>query len=679
MADRERELEARIAALEEENRRLRAGLFSPAGGETVHAPAPFREVFDDAQRTVNRYFRDIRADPSRGTIEIGGERYVLMRAASLSYGFLNAIRKLYADRGDAEAFHIGRTLLFDLAHIIGMQDARNFHRRMNLTDPVARLSAGPVHFAYAGWAFVDLLPDCSPTPDEDFFLRYHHPFSFESDSWLRDGKTSELPVCVMSAGYSSGWCEESFGIPLSATEIACKAKGDGSCTFVMAPPGRLREHVRRVMADATEEARRAVIGAIPTLFERKDVEERLREALDRAEAASETKSLFLANMSHEIRTPLTGLLGMSELLLLDDLSDEQRSFAETIHESGRALLDILNDILDFSKIEAGKLSITVAPCSIRDVIRDVTDVLRARVDAKGLVLSVEIDGTVPPHVVADPMRLRQIVFNLAGNAVKFTDRGTITIRARWDEPSNLLIEVEDTGIGIDPTRIEMLFELFTQADSSDARRFSGTGLGLSISKRLVHLMGGEIGARGDPGAGSTFWFSIPAPRTEGPLGPSAEAKPVRLRFDAQVLLVEDDRIARYVVEKMLQESGCRVDTVPDGRSAIAAVGAGNYDAVLLDCQMPIMDGYEATARIRQLEGSGRHTPIIAMTASVMQGQQERCRAAGMDDFLGKPIDLPRLQAALARWIEPLAPAAPPRPGESTNPRNPDPAAGFDPP
>ncbi|MHC4449263.1 MAG: hybrid sensor histidine kinase/response regulator [Planctomycetota bacterium] len=653
MTDRHKELEVRIAELEEENRRLRAGLFSPAGGDTVRVPEQFRELFALAQQTVDSYFRDIRADPSRGTIEIGGERYVLLRAASLSYGFLHAIRKLYADRGDAEAFHIGRTLLFDMAHIIGIQDAREFHRKMGLTDPVAKLSAGPVHFAYSGWAFVDLHADSSPSPDENYLISYHHPFSFESDSWLRAGKSADFPVCIMNAGYSSGWCEESFGIPLAATEIACKAKGDENCTFVMAPPNRLREHVARIMADAPEEARRSVLGAIPTLYERKDVEERLREALGRAEAASEAKSMFLANMSHEIRTPLTGLLGMSELLLLDDLTDEQKSYAETIHESGHALLDILNDILDLSKIEAGKLSISAAACSVREVIRDVADVLRARVDAKDLVFSVEIDDSVPPYVVADPLRLRQIVFNLAGNSVKFTDKGSIAIRSDWKEPGQLKIEVEDSGIGIDPSRIEQLFELFTQADSSDTRRFSGTGLGLSICKRLVHLMGGEIGARGEPGLGSNFWFVIPAIRTDCSTAPRSEPKPRKLRFNAHVLLVEDDRIARYVVEKMLKETGCSVETVPDGRGAIPAVSAGNFDVVFLDCQMPIMDGYETTARIRQLEGDERHTPIVAMTASVMQGQRERCLASGMDDFLGKPLDLHRLQAALARWVEPI--------------------------
>jgi len=652
MGDRERELEARIRALEVENEHLRAGMFAPTGGDTVHVPEQFRELFDAAQQTVDSYFREMRADPSQGTIEIGGERYVLMRAASLSHDFLNTIRKIYADRGDEEALHIGRTLLFDMAHVNGINDARQFHRKMGLIDPISKLSAGPVHFAYSGWAFVEILPESTPTPDDDFFITYNHPFSFESDSWIRAGKQTDFPVCIMNAGYSSGWCEESFGIPLSATEISCKARGDENCTFVMAPPHRLREHVSRIMRDASEDERRKVIGAIPTLFERKEAEEQLRDARDRAEAASEAKSLFLANMSHEIRTPLTGLLGMSELLLLDELTDRQKDYVQTIHESGQALLAILNDVLDLSKIEAGMMPISVGVCDVRAVIHDVAEVLHPKVDEKDVAFSIETDEAVPQHVSADPLRLRQVIFNLAGNAVKFTDVGKIEIRVKWSDPDQLRIEIEDSGIGVDPRRIDQLFEIFTQADSSDTRRFSGSGLGLSICRRLVQLMDGDIGVESSEGKGSTFWFTIPAHPVTGATNAHAETDTRRSRFDALILLVEDDRVARYVVEKMLAEFGCKVESATDGGEAVAAAAAGKYDLVLMDCQMPVMDGYEATARIRRLEGTDRRTPIVAMTASVMPGQREKCRAAGMDDFLGKPLDLERLQSTLARWIKP---------------------------
>jgi signal transduction histidine kinase/ActR/RegA family two-component response regulator len=646
---RKEELGARLRALEEENARLRAGLFSPGSGDTVRVPEQLRSVFDAAQDTVRAYFADIRADPSHGSIEIAGERYLLIRASALSYGFLSAIRKLYAERGDAEALHIGKTILFDMAHVLGINDARNFHRKMGLTDPVAKLSAGPVHFAYSGWAYVDLLPESTPSIDEDCFLKYHHPFSFESHSWLQAGKQTDFAVCIMNAGYSSGWSEESFGLPLTATEIACKAKGDDTCTFVMAPPHRMREHVERELATASDDALRKVFYDTPVFFERKDVEERLREALARAEAASEAKSLFLANMSHEIRTPLTGVLGMSELLMRKDLPADQRRMVQTIHESGRALLGILNDILDISKIEAGRLTVTSAPCDVRAVLREIAEALGALLAEKGLDLAVDVDSNVPPWVSVDPLRLRQIVLNLAGNAVKFTEEGGITLRARRPDPGSLRLEVEDSGIGIARSKTARLFEPFVQGDNSDTRRFAGAGLGLSISRKLVELMGGEIGVRSTVGEGSIFWFTIPAPPVEGPTPEGPKPAPAPLAVDACVLLVEDDRTSRFVIEKMLTEYGCSVESVANGREAVAACATGTYDVVFMDCQMPVMDGYEATARIRELQEGGTRTPIVAMTASVMREQAERCRAAGMDDFLGKPLDGEQVRAVLGRW------------------------------
>ena len=653
---RETESEARLRALEkerdalaEENARLRAGLFAPGGGDTVRVPEEFEAIFDVAQDTVREYFADIRADPSRGSIEIAGERYLLIRASALSYGFLSAIRKLYADRGDAEALHIGKTILFDMAHVLGIRDARNFHRKMGVTDPLAKLSAGPVHFAYSGWAYVDILPESTPSVDEDCFLKYHHPFSFESHSWIQAGKQTDFAVCIMNAGYSSGWCEESFGLPLTATEIACKAKGDATCTFVLAPPHRMREHVERELASESSDALRKVIYDTPVFFERKDVEERLREALSQAEAASEAKSLFLANMSHEIRTPLTGVLGMSELLMQQDLPAEQRRMAQTIHESGGALLGILNDILDISKIEAGRLTVASAPCDVRAILREIVDVLGARVSEKDLTLDVDVDADVPALVSVDPLRLRQVVLNLAGNAVKFTEAGGVTMRARCPEPGSLHIEVADSGIGIAEGDTARLFDPFVQADDSDTRRFAGAGLGLSIARKLVELMEGEIHVRSEFGKGATFWFTVPAAALEGPAPEEPKPAPPPLRVQARVLLVEDDRISRYVVEKILTEHGCSVESVENGREAVVACTAGTYDIVFMDCQMPVMDGYEATARIRELQAGGARTPIIAMTASVMRGQAERCRAAGMDDFLGKPLDDQRVRAVLRRW------------------------------
>jgi CheY-like chemotaxis protein len=321
----------------------------------------------------------------------------------------------------------------------------------------------------------------------------------------------------------------------------------------------------------------------------------------------------------------------------------------TIHESGRALLGILNDILDISKIEAGRLTVSCAPCDVRAILREIAEALGAPVAEKGLDLAVDVEPDVPPWVSVDPLRLRQIVLNLAGNAVKFTEQGGMALRARWLDPGSLRLEVEDSGIGIAESRTTRLFEPFVQGDDSDTRRFAGAGLGLSISRKLVELMGGEIGVRSTVGKGSTFWFTIPAPPVEGPTPEEAKPAVAPLRVDARILLVEDDRTSCYVIEKMLAEYGCSVDSVANGREAVAACATGTYDIVFMDCQMPVMDGYEATARIRELQEGGTRTPIIAMTASVMREQAERCRAAGLDDFLGKPLDGEQVRAVLSRW------------------------------
>jgi signal transduction histidine kinase/ActR/RegA family two-component response regulator len=671
---------------------------------TARVPTELEPVFLKAQEYVREYFRDKVEDPARSTILISGERYLLIRAASLSVEFFDLVTSLYEDRGVEEATSVARNFLYDMAHSVGKADAKAFHARMELTDPIERLSAGPIHFAFAGWAFVHIFPESNPTPDDGYYLIYDHPFSFESDAWLKRGRSPSFPVCIMNAAYSSGWCAESFGLPLVAVEVDCKARGDDQCRFIMAPPSRIEGHLEAYTARrgaALRELRHSGESqtAVPEYFHRKRMEDELRASRDALEVRVRERTAELAKaneeltnqiaerrraeqqrreleaqilqsqkleslgvlaggIAHDFNNLLTPILGYTSRVLAEE--EPESLTHRNVKQIRRAALRAAELTTQLLTYAGGTSSVTTA-IDLSALAREMASLLETATSRKA-ELSYALSENLPA-IEADPVQIRQVLMNLVSNASdSIGDRpGAITVRTGvmeadrgylsrtylgTDAPagSYVFLEVSDSGCGMSEEMQEKIFDPFFTT------KRTGRGLGLAALLGIVRTHGGALRVESAPGVGSSFRVLLPSSGAAAQEDHESGAATDAWQASGTVLVVDDDDDVREVIRWMTESAGFSVITAVDGRQGVELFRERKDEirAVLLDLTMPQMGGEEAFREIRRIRPDAR---IVLSSGYSAKSVARRLAGENFTAFIQKPYEEDQLVQKLREVLE----------------------------
>jgi len=618
---------------------------------TVSVPEHFQNIFLKAQDLVTRHFQDKIENPQNGIIEISGERYILVRAASMSVEFFDLVTSLCQDRGKEEAKKLASGLLFDIAHALGKADAREFHS----------LSAGPGHFAYSGWASIDVLPESNPTPDENYFLVYDHPFSFEAEEWLKSGKRPDFPVCILNAGYSSGWCEESFGIPLVAVEIECRAKGDEHCRFIMAPPSRVEQYITRYSAQSQAVRIRPEPFTIPEFFQRKRLENALRKAHDELERLQallqqaqkmEAVGNLASGVAHDFNNLLMGIQGNSSLMLMD---------IDPTHQFYERLKSIEQQAISGSKLTAQFLGYArrgryeVKPINLNKLVEETSDTFGRT--KKEITIHREFTEDLFA-IEADQGKIEQVLLNLYVNAADAMPGGghlilkTMNIThedmrgMQYDpKPGNyILLAVSDTGIGMEKKTIKRIFDLFFTTKEMG----KGTGLGLASAYGIIKSHGGYIDVESEKGHGSTFKIYLPA---SGKIIEKAVSRADKIvKGYGTILLVDDEEMILNVGQDILEALGYEALTAKSGKEAIEQYKKkkDKISLIILDMIMPEMGGGE-TYDI--LKGINKDIKVILSSGYSIEGQATEILNRGCNGFIQKPFSIKDLSQSIRRALD----------------------------